>query len=67
VRCPAITTNNTGIHHRLAHAPNSGMSNSTCVETTPGDDECLNGDKWLRTSRSDIRSQHQTTKDKPKI
>src|SRR6476619_3826909 len=67
VRCPAITTNNTGIHHRLAHAPNSGMSNSTCVETTPGDDECLNGDKRLRTSQSDIRSQHQPLKYKPEI
>jgi hypothetical protein len=29
VRCPATITKSTGIHHRLAHAPNSGIANST--------------------------------------
>src|SRR5258705_2400101 len=51
-------TNSTGTHHRLAHAPNSNIADSTCADTAPGDSGGLHGHKWLPTAR-DIRSQQQ--------
>src|SRR5206468_1795919 len=64
VKCPAITTKSTGIHHRDAHAPNSGIAHSTDSENTNSrtalhgtNANRLDGDKWLRSPhRGNIRS-----------